>query len=92
MRLYVCPKTDDNNELITTDNLNVKNSLQHLYCHLIENGYIKNINSIKREHLLINSEGVLNKIINDDDSWKTLVPKKVVDIISSQGLFGKKPQ
>ncbi len=38
MRLYVCPKTDENNndELITIDNLNVKNNLQHLYCHLIE--------------------------------------------------------
>jgi len=90
MRLYVCPKIDENTgELITVNNLKIKNNLQHLYCHLTENNYIRNMDSIENELLLIHSEDVLNKIRNGDDSWKEMVPKKVADIISRQGLFGK---
>jgi len=93
MRLYVCPKKNDSSdELITVDNLNVKNHLQHLYCHLIENNYIRNMGAIEKEHLLINSEDVLNKIRNNDDSWKNMVPETVVNIISQRGLFGKTTQ
>jgi len=88
MRLYVCPKIGDNGELITVKNLNVKNNLQHLYCHLTENNYIRNMDSIEKELLLIHSEDVLNKIRNGDNSWKTMVPEKVADIISKRGLFG----
>lgn len=90
MRLYVCPKIDENSdELITIDNLNVKHNLQHLYCHLIENNYIRNMDSIERKYLLINSEDVLDMIRNNNDSWQKMVPEKVVSIISERGLFGK---
>jgi len=90
MRLYVCPKIhDDSDELITIDNLKVENNLQHLYCHLIENNYIRNMNAIDKAHLLINSEDVLDKIRNTDDRWKTMVPEKVAEIILQRGLFGK---
>ncbi len=90
MRLYVCPKIDENNhELITVNNLKIKNNLQHLYCHLVENDYIRNMDAIEKAHLRINSEEVLHKIINNDDSWKDMVPETVANIISQRGLFGK---
>jgi len=91
MRLYVCPKIDKNSdELITVDNLNIENNLQHLYRHLIENNYIRNIGAIERKYLRIHSEDVLEKIRNNDATWQDMVPEKVVSIISKRGLFGKK--
>lgn len=90
MRLYVCPMIDKNNdELITVNNLQIKNSLQHLYCHLVENDYIRNMDAIEKAHLRINAEEVLHKIINNDDSWKNMVPETVASIISQRSLFGK---
>ncbi len=90
MRLYVCPMIDKNNdELITVNNLQIKNSLQHLYCHLVENDYIRNMDAIEKTHLRINSEEVLHKIINNDDRWRNMVPETVASIISQRGLFGK---
>ncbi len=47
---------------------------------------------IETEHLLINSEDVLSKILNEDNSWKNMVPETVANIISKRGLFGKKTQ
>ncbi len=89
MRLYVCPQIDKSSkELMTVDNLNVENNLRHLYCHLIENGYIRNMDAIAREYLLINSEDVLNKIRSNDTTWKNMVPEKIVSIILERGLFG----
>ena len=88
MRLYVCPIIEQNNdELITVNNLKVKNHLRHLYHYLIENDYIRSLDSIERSHLLIKSEDVLNKIRSEDSSWESMVPEKVVSIIRQRGLF-----
>jgi hypothetical protein len=93
MRLYVCPKIDeDSDELITVDNLNVENNLQHLYRHLVENNYIRNMDTIESKYLRIHSEDVLEKIRNNDATWQDMLPEKVVSIISERGLFGKKTQ
>ena len=90
MRLYVCPMIDKSSDGLTTvNNLTIKNSLQHLYCHLVENDYIRSMDAIERTHLLINSEDVLHKIINNNDDWKNMVPATVTDIITRRGLFGK---
>ncbi len=81
---------DKNNDaLITVNNLQIKNSLQHLYYHLVENNYIRNMDAIEKTHLQINSEEVLHKIINNDDRWKNMVPETVANIISQRGLFDK---
>lgn len=88
MRLYVCPVIDENgDELVTAHNLKVKDHLRHLYRHLIENDYIRDLDSIDRNHLFIQSEHVLQKILNNDVSWEPMVPEKVVSIINERGLF-----
>jgi len=89
MRLYVCPKIDDDSgEVKTVDNFTVKNNLRHLYRHLIENDYIRNLELIDRKYLLIKSEDVLEKIRNNDITWQDMVPETVVSIISD-GLYFK---
>ena len=90
IRLYVCPMLDaDGGELITVHNLKVQDNLSHLYRHLIENGYIKALETIDPELLLIQSNDILQKIRSNDVSWKACVPEKVVTIITERALFYK---
>ena len=90
MRLYVCPKIDPVSEkLKTVHNLKVKNHLRHLYRHLVENDYIRDLDTIEIRHLQIRSKEVLDKIRNNDTTWKNMVPEKVVSIITERGLFQK---
>jgi len=90
MRLYVCPKIEDNSgELMTAHNLKVEKHLRHLYRHLIENGYLRDLDSIEPKHLLIKSADVLKKIRDNDASWQNMVPEKVVSLITQRGLFCK---
>ncbi len=91
MRLYVCPLIDeDSGELIDVHNVEIEKHLQHLYLHLIENGYIKGLDTINKEYLVIKSEQVMDKIRNGDASWCESVPDEVFRIISERALFQKK--
>jgi hypothetical protein len=88
MRLYVCPKIDDQSkELVTVQNIRVSNHLRHLYRHLMENGYLRELDSIERDYLLIHSKQVLQKIRSGDSSWMEMVPDEVARIINARGLF-----
>jgi hypothetical protein len=90
MRLYVCPKIDpDTKKPVTVHSLQVQNHLRHLFSHLIDNNYIKNLDTIDSQHLLIKSADVLKKIRNNDPSWVNMVPEKVVNIITERSLFQK---
>lgn len=88
MRLYVCPKIDqDDAEVITVNNVRVADHLRHLYRHLMENNYLRHLESIAHEHLMITPIDVLNRIRNDDASWIDMVPEEVVSIIEQRSLF-----
>lgn len=90
VRLYVCPMLDANGgELLSVNNLKVQENVRHLYCHLRENGFIKGLDTIEPELLLIQSKDVLERIRTNDDSWKKMVPEKVVRIITERDLFYK---
>ncbi len=92
MRLYVCPKIDgQSNELVTAQNIRVSKNLRHLYRHLMENDYLRDLDSIERDYLLIHSKQVLQKIRSGDSSWMKMVPEEVVRIINERGLFLKTP-
>lgn len=88
MRLYVCPILENKkNELVTTKNFNVEKHLRHLFRHLVENEFIRDLETIESDYLLINSEDVLNKIRMGDASWENMVPDKVVKLINDNKLF-----
>ena len=87
MRVYACPAFEDNGSLTTVHELNVPKHLQHLYRHLLENGYIRNLDTVDQNHLSIHADIVLEKIRGGDETWKTLVPQAVVNIINESGLF-----
>ena len=88
MRLYVCPKIDSRTaEYLTADNLDVDEHLRHLYRHMIENDYIRSLDSIERDYLSLKARKVVEMIRNDDVQWKSMVPDEVVRIITEREFF-----
>jgi len=88
LRLYVGPalgETED--DLVTVHNLQIAEHLKHLYLHLLDNGYIRELTGIRKEYLSIFSHTVLEKIRHGDDSWVDMVPDAVVEIIREKHLF-----
>jgi hypothetical protein len=88
LRLYVGPAIDpDSGELTTIHNLDVQPNLGHLYRHLLENGFIRELTAVDESHLKIFSHDVLDKLRRGDASWESMVPDKVAKIIRDKRLF-----
>ncbi len=87
MRMYVCPSLDENNRITTVDTIKVGKHLRHLYSHLLENGYIRNLDTVNHKHLAIHADEVLENIRNKNIIWESMVPEKVANIINERGLF-----
>jgi len=88
LRLYVCPALDQHNGGLTTvHNLSVAPNLRHLYQHLLDNRYIRELTAIDNADLGIFSHVVLEKIRAGDPQWETMVPQKVARIIKDKHLF-----
>ncbi len=88
LRLYVGPALGEAGEdLVTIHNLQISEHLKHLYLHLLENGYIRELTGIRREYLSIFSHTVLEKIHQGDAGWVDMVPDAVAEIIREKRLF-----
>ncbi|VAW75806.1 Nicotinamide mononucleotide adenylyltransferase [hydrothermal vent metagenome] len=88
LRLYVGPALDSSDkELVTVHNLKIPEHLKHLYLHLLENGYIRELTDIRQEYLSIFSHDVLEKIRKGDPCWVDMVPDAVEKIIRDKRLF-----
>jgi hypothetical protein len=89
-RLYAYPSLDRSGKLTTVANMEVAPNLKHLYAHLVENGFVKDITNYNPDYLKVYSGDVLKKIQAHDASWETLVPSAVVEAIKAKKLFGWK--
>jgi hypothetical protein len=88
LRLYVCPALDEQTGALTTvHNLAIAPHLRHLYLHLLENRYIRELSDIDRSDLAIYSHAVLDKIRGGDLQWESMVPEQVARIIRDKRLF-----
>lgn len=88
MRMYVCPALgEDGEELVTINNIELNDNLRHLFQHLKDNHYIRELSTINHDYLNIHSEVVLKKIRNGECDWKEMVPEKIVNIITERNLF-----
>ena len=87
MRLYVCPTLEEDGSLLTVDKLKVEHHLQYLYRHLLQNGFLHNLDTVDRNYLTIDANIVLGQIRCGDDTWQSLVPPAVIDIIKRKTLF-----
>jgi hypothetical protein len=89
LKLFVYPLEDEKSgRLITAGQLEVASHLRHLYQHLIDNGYIRDITDYHREYLKIFPPEVLAKMRAGDPSWEGMVPPEVARIVKARGFFG----
>ena len=56
--------------------------------HLIDRGLIEQLENHDTSCLEVFSRGVLAKIAEGDESWESMVPAEVVEVIKSCGYFG----
>ncbi len=89
LRVYIYPgREKDDDEVVTTANMPVKEELRYLYRHLLENQFILDIPQCNEKHLPYFSHMVLKKIKSGDPGWETMVPRYVSAFIKSKNLFG----
>ncbi|MFV1982002.1 MAG: TonB-dependent receptor [Thiohalomonadales bacterium] len=88
LRLYVCPQLDkESNKLIGINELQIEAHLRHLYAYLLENNYLRDLNTINPDYLKIQSDKILNMIQNNSPGWEDAVPHQVADMIKKNHYF-----
>jgi len=89
LKLYVYPFLDPAYpDLTTIGNMDVPEHVTHLFKHLVQSGYIEQIEKVHREYLGIFSRAILAKIRNCDHSWEKMVPPEVAARIKQNHFFG----
>ncbi len=92
LKLYVYPFMDPAYpELTTIKNMDVPEHVTHLFKHLVQSGYIEQIEKVHREYMGIFSRAILTKIRNRDASWEKMVPEQVATVIKKNAFFGYRP-
>lgn len=91
LRIYVYPFKDPTTGLVTTvDNIEILKSLRSLYCYMVEQEKIKQLDNFDESVLHIFSRDVLQRIKNCDISWEEMVPPEIAAIIKHRRIFGYK--
>jgi hypothetical protein len=89
VKLFILPTREaDGGEVTTSDRLDVKPELSHLYRHLVENGSIESIREFDPGELRFTPGAALAAIQSGDPNWEKLVPPQAADMIKEKGLFG----
>ncbi|WP_419189782.1 TonB-dependent receptor [Stieleria marina] len=92
LKLYVYPLRDpESGELTTCDNLEIKSELRQLYGYLKDRGCINALDNFSEDCLSIFSREVLGKIKAGDESWESMVPGEVAEVIKSKNYFEYQP-
>ncbi len=88
-RLYVYPELNEAGDICDVSTLEFDDRLQHLYEHLIANGYVRDIEAGDPELLHVYSRDVLQAIAEGGE-WEATVPDTVAKLITERGLLGYK--
>jgi hypothetical protein len=92
LRLYIYPLLEQpSGKLVTVDNLEVAPRLRKLYGHLVDSGYIKQLENVNRDYLHIFSRDALRKIRDGDATWESMVPPQVAEVIKRRRFLGYRP-
>ena len=89
LKLYVYPvRKHEQEQLTTVSTLEVAPELRPLYDYLAGRGSFVQLDNYKPEYLKIFSRDVLKRIAAHDESWETMVPVAVAELIKKRGFFG----
>jgi hypothetical protein len=89
LKLYVYPlQPSPDEELKTVDDIKVQPEIQPLYDYLAGRGSFVNLDNYRPEYLPVFSRDVLRRIAANDDSWETMVPEQVAELIKRRAFFG----
>ena len=87
--LYIYPyKNPDREELVTVDNFHPPKNLQHLYNHLLENGYLVGLKNVDESLLGISPAKILTDIQKGPGEWEKNVPDSIAKMIIDKKLLG----
>jgi hypothetical protein len=93
LRIYVYPLKDpETGQISTVENVKMPGAVQSLYTHLVERGRIKQVDNFDESVLHIFSRDVLRRIKDQDESWETMVPPEIADVIKKRHYFGYREQ
>ncbi|GAA4842895.1 TonB-dependent receptor [Algivirga pacifica] len=92
VNLYIYPSfkkgSEDHETVLTSKDVEMPPSMQHLYDYLLETGKIKDLEGYQKDHLHILSDDVLEWIKRgEDDKWEDMVPEMVAKSIKKHCLF-----
>ncbi len=89
LKVFVYPlRPHENADLTTVENLQVAPELRKLYGYLTDRRSFVQLDNFKPEYLPIFSRDVLKRIAANDETWETMVPSQVVELIKKRGFFG----
>ena len=89
LRLFAYPlRSSPNGPLMTVENLPVPETMKGLYQYLIENDLLLGLEPSRPENLSIFSRDVLRRLAEGDETWASMVPAAVADVIRERGFFG----
>ncbi|MCP3932934.1 MAG: TonB-dependent receptor [Bacteroidetes bacterium] len=87
--IYVYPALQKrSNELLKAANLPIDDGMKYLYQHLLYNRRLIDIKNYNPKTLGIFSKEVFRKLQEKDPSWKKMVPKEIVRVITEHNLLG----
>ncbi len=88
-RLYIYPyKKAEKNELVTVKNFKPSKNLQHLYTHLLENGYLIGLENADESLQGISPAKILADIKKGPGEWEKHVPESIAEMIIKKKLLG----
>lgn len=91
LKLYVYPlRKHEQEELKTVNTIEVAPELRPLFTYLSGRGSFVPLDNFNPEYLNIFSRDVLRRIATGDDTWETMVPTEVAELIKKRSFFGYK--
>ena len=89
LRIYVYPFKNQTTGLLgTVENVEMPENLCSLYRYMVERGRIKQLDNFDESVLNIFSRDVLQRIKNNDNSWESMVPPEIAEVIKRRRFFG----
>jgi hypothetical protein len=88
-RLYIYPyKNTKENELVSIKNFRPSENLQHLYNHLVGNGYLIGLESVDESLQGISPAKIQADIKKGRGDWEKHVPESIAEMIINKKLLG----